>query len=290
MNIIEGRVPVDGYSVWYRIVGAEKQSIPLLTLHGGPGAGHNYLQPLEELAVDRPVIFYDQLGCGLSDKPDAPALWIIDRFCREIDTLRTELDLSKVHIFGQSWGGWLAIEYMLGKPKGVASVVLANTSASIPQFTAEARRLIAALPNEVRETLEKYEAVEDYYHPEYEEAVHKFYDRHLCLLSPYPEPLERSAENLHQNQVYETINGPNEFVHIGNLKDWDRTDRLSEIDEPVLVATGRHDELTPACSETLHNGLPNSQLAIFENSSHVPFWEEREEYVQVLREFLLSVE
>src|SRR5215212_8424201 len=108
----EGYIPVTGGRVWYQIVGSE-DTIPLLVLHGGPGAGHDYLEPLGGLAAQRPVIFYDQLGCGKSDQPDDRSLWRLDRFVKEVDTVRHALGLEQIHLLGQSSGGWLAIEYML---------------------------------------------------------------------------------------------------------------------------------------------------------------------------------
>jgi proline-specific peptidase len=139
---------VDGYQVWYRCVG--RGGIPLLLLHGGPGAGHDYLESLEALAADRLLVFYDQLECGRSDQPDDRSLWRLERFVAEVDTVRRALHLEQIHLLGQSWGGWLAIEYLLTHPPGVVSVVLASTSASIPQFVAEAARLKAALPPAAR--------------------------------------------------------------------------------------------------------------------------------------------
>ena len=167
----EGTIEVeDGYRVWYRRVG-DGGATPLLVLHGGPGAGHDYLDTLDGLADERPVIFYDQLGCGRSDQPDDPSRWHIARFVREVDLVRQALGLSRVHLLGQSWGGWLAIEYMLGAPAGIAGLVLASTSASIPQFVAECERLKSELPPDVYATLQKYEAAQDYRNPAYEKAA-----------------------------------------------------------------------------------------------------------------------
>src|SRR5688500_18581791 len=132
MRVDEGTISVDGYKVWYRTVG--DGGIPLLTLHGGPGAGHDYLEPLEGLADERAVVFYDQLGCGKSDQPDDTSLWRIERFASEIDTVRDALGLERIHLLGHSWGGWLAIEYMLTQPKGVVSLILGSTSASTREF------------------------------------------------------------------------------------------------------------------------------------------------------------
>lgn len=289
MKAEEGKIGVEhGYQIWYRRIGND--GIPLLILHGGPGAGHDYLEPLNGLATDRPVIFYDQLGCGKSDQPDDRSLWWIERFVTEVDTVRQALGLEQIHLLGQSWGGWLAIEYMLTHPSGIISLTLASTSAGIPQFVAEVSRLKAELPPDIYETIQHCQAAKDYQSSEYEAAVGEFYKRHLCRLAEVPEPLQRTIGNITGNPVYETMNGPNEFMVIGNLKDWDRTDRLGEISTPTLITVGRHDELTPACAETLHQGIPNSQIVVFEESSHVSHLEETEKYLQVVADFLARVE
>ena len=119
----------NGHRVWTKTVG-DGPGLPLLLLHGGPGGGHDYLEPLEVLSSERPVIFYDQLGCGKSDMPDNRAWWTIERFADEIQEVREALGLERCHVLGQSWGGWLGIEYMLRQPAGVQSIVLASTSAS----------------------------------------------------------------------------------------------------------------------------------------------------------------
>lgn len=288
MKVEEGKILVDGHQVWYRRIG--DGDIPLLTLHGGPGAGHDYLEPLEKLATNRSVIFYDQLGCGKSDQPDDRSLWRIERFVAEVDTVRQALGLEQVHLFGQSWGGWLGIEYMLSHPRGVVSLILASTSASVPQFVAETRRLKAELPLEIYQTLEQYESIGDYHHPDYENAVFEFYKRHVCRLDPWPNPILRTVDNLNNNAVYETMNGPNEFIVNGNLKEWDRTDRLGEITVPTLITVGRYDEITPNCAETLYRGIPNSQMRVFENSAHTAHLEEEDRYLALISEFLGNTE
>ncbi len=288
----EGRIEVDGHRVWYRRVG--EGGVPLLLLHGGPRSGHDYLEPLAGLARYRAVIFYDQLGCGRSDQPDDRSLWRIERFVREVDTVRAALGLDRVHILGQSWGGWLAIEYMLSAPQGVAGLVLASTSASIPQFVDEAWRLIGEMPDAISEAIRHHEAAGEYDHPDFEAAVDAFYKRHLCRLDPWPDALLRSDKNVETGSgghtVYNTINGPTEFTVIGNLKDWDRIDRLGEITAPTLITVGRYDEITPACAETIRQGIAGSRVVVFENSAHCAHLEETEAYLATVEAFLADVE
>ena len=281
----EGHIDVPGGQVWYKVVGSG-ESVPLLTLHGGPGGGHDYLEPLNALASERPIVFFDQLGCGKSDTPDDVSLWRIDRFVDEVTAVRGALGLDRIHLLGHSWGGWLAIEYMLGAPSGVVSLTLASTSASIPQFVHEAGTLISELPREMAETMRRLEAEGDFENPEFEAGMMEFYKRHLCRLDPWPDPIMRSLENLDGNIVYETMNGPTEFTVIGNMKDWNRIEKLSEIVAPTLITCGRYDELTPACSRTLRQGIMNSRMHVFERSAHMAHLEETESYLQILSEFL----
>jgi proline iminopeptidase len=166
-EIEERRVEVTGGSVWCARMGP-RDGVPVLLLHGGPGAASYYMEPLaERLASRRGVVFYDQLGCGRSDQPDDPSLWTIERSVQELDEVRAALGLDHCHLLGQSWGGWLAIEYMVGRPEGIDRLVLASTSASIPQFMDGARGLIDRLPEPHRTVLVELGAKGEYEHPDY---------------------------------------------------------------------------------------------------------------------------
>jgi len=286
----EGYVEVEGGRVWYRRLG-EGDALPVLLLHGGPGAAHDYMLPLaERLSEHRPAIVYDQLGCGRADRPDDTSLWTVDRSVTEVDQVRAALGLDRCHLLGQSWGGWLAIDYMARGPVGVAGLVLASTSASIAQFVAGARRLIDALPEPHRTALQELGARGEYDHPDYRAAEQEFYRRHLCRMDPWPEALVRSSDQMEGNQVYLTMNGPTEFDVIGRLRTWDRTPDLGRIDVPTLITCGRYDEITPACSETIAEGIPDARVVVFEESAHVAHLEEAEAYAGTVEEFLESVE
>ena len=289
MRIADARVQtieVTGGRVWSARLGAG-DGMPVLLLHGGPGAASDYMIPLaERLSEHRPAIVYDQLGCGRSEHPDDTSLWTVDRAVEELDQVRSALGLERCHLLGQSWGGWLAIEYMARRPSGIEKLVLASTSASIPQFMAEARKLIEALPEPHRSVLIELGAKGDYDHPDYQAAVEEFYRRHLCRSDPWPEALVRSSEQMDGNQVYLTMNGPTEFDVIGLLREWDRTADLPGITVPTLVTCGRYDEITPACSETITRGLPDARMHVFEQSAHIAHLEEGEAYAALVEEFL----
>ena len=287
----EGYIPVGEYRVWYRIVGggSEHEHIPLLTIHGGPGIPHDYVLDMAELASDsRRVIFYDQLGCGRSDQPNNPSLWTIARTVEEIGIVRRELNLDKVHLWGQSFGGLFSLEYALTQPQGLVSLILASSTSSIPLWIVEANRLRESLPPDIQEILLRHEAAGTTDDPEYLQAMMVFYERHVIRVVPMPEHVQRAMDQV--GQVYYTMNGPSEFHVIGNIKDWDRTDRLSEIRVPTLITSGRFDESTPRINEVLHKGIAGSEWVLFEHSSHMAHVEERERYMQTIRSFIERVE
>ena len=200
--------------------------------------------------------------------------------------MRAALGLERCHLLGQSWGGWLAIEYMARGTRGVERLVLASTSASIPEFMAGARGLIEELPEPHRTVLIELGAKEQYEHPDYLAAVDVFYHRHLCRSDPWPEALLRSSEQMDGNQVYLTMNGPTEFDVIGRLREWDRTADLGRIDVPTLVTCGRYDEITPSCSETITRGIPDARMHVFEHSAHCAHLEEPDDYARIVEAFL----
>jgi proline-specific peptidase len=282
------------YRTWYRIVGDKEDAgkFSLLCLHGGPGMTHDYLETLEAIAgTGRRVIFYDQLGSGNSDHPHDPSLWSVELFVEEIGEIRKSLGLNEIHLLGQSWGGFLAQEYMLTKPTGVKSLILANSAASTKRWISEANRLRAELPQEIQQILKKHEDAGTTDNPAYVSATDDFYRRHLCRLNPWPDCLNRTLEKLGQDpEVYNTMWGPSEFHCTGTLQNWNIENRLGGIRIPTLILSGRYDESTPAINEVLHYGIQNSEWIVFEESSHTPHLEETERYIKVLADFLGRVE
>ncbi len=284
----EGRIPYAGGETWYQVVGdgEEPGRLPLVCLQ------HDYLEPLGTLAeTGRRVVFYDQLGCGRSWLEADPSKWTVELYVDELRTVRDALGLDRIHLFGSSWGGMLAMEYALTQPPGLASLVLSSSPASIPVWADETNRLRKELPPEVQRVLDEEEAAGRLDSPEYEEATAEFYKRHVCRLDPWPENVIRTFTGLREHpDVYLTMQGPNEFVITGTLEDWDISGRLGEIQVPTLITAGRHDEFTPRQAQALNEGIRGSELVIFENSSHMQFVEEPDRYFQVVGDFLDRVE
>ncbi len=283
----QGFVDVGPGRVWYESVG---EGPAILLLHGGPGGASDYLIPLMELAQDGyRVVRYDQLGSRRSDRPDDPSLLQVPRFVEEVEAVRQTLRLGKIRLIGQSWGAFLALEYALNYQQNLHSLVLYSGAASTKQCVEGMDSLRRRLPAASQEALALHEANGTTDHPDYLEAMEVLYRRHLCQTHPYPAYLQESMEHM-SAPVYNTMWGPNEFTCTGNLMDWERRDRLAEIAVPTMITCGRFDEVVPACSETMHAGIPGSILRIFENSSHLAHFEEPDLFKEVLREFLSQPE
>ena len=292
--ISEGFIPFRGHRTWYRMCGAGETAgkLPLVLLNGGPGAPHDYFEPLQDWAQSgRRIVLYDQLGSGDSDHPHDSALWTVDLFVDELRAVREALGLAHCHLLGQSWGGLLALEHALAHPHGIASLTLADPLVSAPQWDAEAQRLRRELPAAVHAVLRHHEAAGTTSSPEYEAALMVYYRRHVCRLDPWPECLVRAFNRLAEDpELYNTMWGPSEFRVTGTLKSWDVRERLPGIAAPALVLGGRHDECTPAIQEDLHRRLPGSKWVVFEESSHLPHLEEPERFREVVEAFLACVE
>ncbi len=283
----------DGHETWYQVVGGvdgASSKTPVVICHGGPGAAHDYVEPIADLSrFGRACVLYDQLGCGKSEHlPDAPAdFWTAQLFKDELAALTRHLGIDERHaVVGQSWGGMLAMEYALDRPAGLRAIVVADSPASMRLWVSEADRLRRDLPEDVQETLTRHERDGTTSDPEYDAAVRVYYDRHMCRI-PWPDCVQRTFAQIDADPtVYHTMNGPNEFHVVGSLKEWDITDRLYEIAMPTLLLSGRYDEATPLIVEQIHDRIPGAQWTIFEDSSHMPHVEEPEAFLERVESFL----
>lgn len=282
----EGMIAVEGGNIWYRMAGADKPGIPIIIVHGGPGVPHDYLVNLEALSFDRPVVFYDQLGCGNSDKPQDTSLWQVDRFVEELELLRKALKIETFNLLGQSWGGYLATSYFLKHGSGrVKSLILSAPLLNSARWSEDQRNWILQLPQDVQDTIEKYEANGDYASPSYQEAMMIFYSKHVCRLDPWPEAMNNAFQKMNA-EVYNYMWGPSEFTLTGILKNADLTDRLHQINVPCLITCGEFDEATPASMAYFAGLIPGGELQVFQGASHAHHLEKEVEYLNRINTFL----
>jgi L-proline amide hydrolase len=287
-----GTIPFGAWETWYRVTGDLNSPLtPLVVVHGGPGCTHDYVLAIAALAESgRPVIHYDQVGGGRSTHlPDRGAdFWTVDLFLAELDNLLDGLGVrDRYFLLGQSWGGMLGAEHALRRPAGLRALVISNSPASMELWVAGTLRLRAALPAEIRDALDRHEADGTVDAPEYVAATQAFYDRHVCRVVPNPPEVVTTFDYLGQDPtVYHTMNGPNEFFCIGTLRPWSVVEQVASIAVPTLVVSGAYDEATPESVQPFADNIPDVRWEIMENSSHMPFVEEPERYLEVVGRFL----
>jgi L-proline amide hydrolase len=287
-----GTVDFRGWQTWYRVTGdLETGKTPLVVLHGGPGAAHNYTLSIAGIAAQgRAVVHYDQLGIGNSTHlPERGAdFWTVQLFLDELDNLLAALGIAgRYHVLGQSWGGMLAAEHAVRRPPGLRGLVIANSPASMHLWLSEANRLRDELPAEVQRTLLAHEAAGTTDHPDYKAAEDVFNARHVCRIVPNPPEVAETFALIDADPtVYHTMNGPNEFHVVGTLKDWTVIERLDRITAPTLLVSGRYDEATEATVQPYADRIPDVRWTIFENSSHMPHVEEEASYLRLVGAFL----
>ncbi len=289
MKAHEGMITVPGGKVWYRKVGLHAPGTPLLVLHGGPGATSCYLENLAELAAQRPVIFYDQLGGGRSERPDNPALWTIERFVEELAAVRAALALDHLALLGQSWGALLAVAYLLARgADGVKGLILSGPLLNVPRWVADQRELLRQMPQEISHAVYRAESSGDFDAAGYQAAMDAYYRKHLCRLDPWPDCLRRTFEEM-GTAVYQQMWGPSEFTCTGTLAEVNLLPRLNELDLPSLITCGRHDEATPATCETYRSHIRGAEFTILEDASHTHHLEQPKPYLDAVRTFLERV-
>jgi proline iminopeptidase len=282
----EGFVPVHGYRFYWKSIGDPGSAGTILTLHGGPGATHDYLLSFSDMvAHGYRVVFYDQLGCGRSELARDEGEYTVDRDVEDLDEFRRALGIDRMHLLGSSYGGALALAYALAHPGPIRTMTIASGLASVPLTVREMARLCRELPPPFPAFIAQHDARGEFQHPEYLAAVNEFYRRHVCRLSPWPAEVTYTLDHANSPK-YRVMNGPNEFTITGTIREWDVTSRLGEIRIPTLITVGKFDEVTPAVAESIHRGIPGSELALFPASSHTAFWEERGRYMETLRGFL----
>ncbi len=285
----QGFIEVPGGPVWYRVSGTGP-GIPLLVLHGGPGGRICGYSRLDILGNERPIVRYDQLGSGRSGRPDDPSLWTVERFVEELHTVRQQLGLDEMHLLGHSWGGSLAAAYVLEKgTDGIASVILSSPLLSTRMWIEDANFLRSQLPEDVQRTLTEHEQAGTTDSDEYQAASDVFYERHVYGGERAESPPECDGAPPGRF-VYETMWGPTEFHATGTLIDFDVTDRLHEIDVPVLFIAGQFDEARPERVAEFQQLIPGSRLTVILDAAHGTLSKKPDEYRSIVEHFLDSVE
>ena len=283
--IEEKYIPFREYQTYVRIVKEDDQdSVPILLLHGGPGSTHNYFEVLDPLAKQRPVISYDQLGCGNSYVDHHPELWTLSTWMEELDNVIKSLHLTKFHLLGQSWGGMLALAYALQQPQGLQSLILSSTLSSSQLWGREQHRMLKYMTKEEQDAIAKAEETRNWQDEMAQKAIARYMKLHCADIKDNdPECLRREKRS--GTESYMTAWGPNELTPQGTLKNFDVTDKLCEIKVPCLIISGTDDLCTPLIAKTMYDHLPYARWELFANARHMVFAEYTEKYLQLLADW-----
>jgi len=295
-QLIPISTPGGEFRVWTKEIG-DNGRVKLLLLHGGPGGTHEFFEIFDDYvpATGLEYIYYDQLGSKPSDQPDDPDLWDLDRFVDEVEQVRRALSLDRSNfvLFGQSWGGILAIEYALRFQEHLKGLVISNMMSSCRAYNAYATDvLMPAMNQEVLAEIKGFEARGETSSPRYMDLlVQHHYVHHVLRLPPerWPEPINRAFENLNP-AVYVPMQGPSELGLSGKLSDWDRTEDLERIMVPTLVIGARHDTMDPAWMSMMARRLPKGRYIECPNGGHLAQWDDSEAYFRGLIDFLRDIE
>lgn len=284
-------LPVRGgkYKVWTKKLGSGP--IKVLLLHGGPGFSHEYLEAFESFLPEAGIemYYYDQLGVNNSDQPDDHSLWTLPRYVEEVEEVRRGLGLENFVLLGHSWGGMLGIEYALTHQQHLRGLVISNMTAGIQSYLKRTAALKDLLSPASRTRLAELEAKADYDNPDYDKIMmDELYPQMICRLQPWPESVTRAFRHANQ-KIYNLMQGKSEFLVTGNLKTWERWDRLHEIKVDALTIGARHDEMDPEDMKRMATLMPKGRSLFCPNGAHLCMWDDQAVYFEGLLGFLKTL-
>lgn len=296
VKIIPIETPKGKFNIWTKTMG-NNPKIKILLLNGGPGATHEYFECFESFLPQENIefIYYDQLGCGLSDDPKDTTLWDLGRFVDEVEQVRTALNLTKdnFYLLGHSWGGILAMQYALKYKDNLKGLIISNMMSSCPDYGKYAQEVLAPqFDPKILDTIRQIEAKKDFANPKYMELLMpNYYAKHICRLpmEQWPEPMTRAFNKTNQS-LYVTMQGPSEFGIGGNLINWDVKARLPEIKTPTLTIGGKFDTMDPEHMRWMSTQVQNGRFLLCPTGSHMSMYDDQKDYFPGLIQFIKDVD
>jgi proline iminopeptidase len=297
VRMVPVQTPVGAFKVWTKRIG-NNPALRLLLLHGGPGATHEYLEACDSYlpAAGVEYYYYDQLGSAFSDQPNEDSLWELDRFVDEVEQVRQALGLDRDSfvLYGQSWGGILAIEYALAHPRNLKGLVVSNMMSDVPAYNAYAREvLMPAMDQDALREIKALESAGDIENPRFMELLyaHHYVEHILRMpLEDWPNPVQRAFAAMNP-AVYVSMQGPSELGISENAKlaRWSRFDDLSSINVPTLVIGARYDTMDPGHMQRMAERLPLGSYLYCPEGSHLAMYDDQQVYFSGLLDFLRSL-
>jgi proline iminopeptidase len=296
VKVVAIQTPKGKFNIWTKRVG-NNPKIKLLLLNGGPGATHEYFECFESFLPRQDIefIYYDQLGCGLSDNPKDTTMWDLNRYVEEVEQVRTALHLTKdnFYLLGHSWGGILAMQYALKYQDNLKGLIVSNMMSSCPAYGKYAQQVLAPqFDQKILDTIRQIEKKADFANPKYMELLMpNFYAKHICRipLAQWPEPMSRSFAKMNQS-LYVTMQGPSEFGIGGNLINWDITQQLPQIKTPTLTIGGKHDTMDPEHMQWMSTQVQHGRYLLCPNGSHMSMYDDQKNYFPGLIQFIKDVD
>lgn len=294
-QIQQGFVDANGVMIYYEEFGT---GAPLMIVHGGPGASHDYFLPyLVPLARHNRLIFIDERGSGQSEKLEDSTKYTVENMVEDVETVRKALGLGKISLLGHSYGGVLAQAYALKYQNHLTHLILCSTFPSTSQMNAVFKKMIEKMSPELHGRIDKMEKEGLFGHGlPYEQSRYtneymiaawgEGYFPYLYQRRPDPN-YDPVASGVMSWCLYREMWGSDgEFIIDGNLKSVEYVDRLSSIKVPTLITCGDHDECDPSLSEEMHEKIAGSKLVIFPESGHMTFVDQPDSFMETVEEFL----
>jgi len=284
------------FHVWTKRIGNNPR-IKVLLLHGGPGMTHEYLEAFDSHFPGASIeyYYYDQLGSAYSDQPVDPDLWTLPRFVDEVEQVRQALGLGSdnFYLYGQSWGGLLAVEYALKYQKNLKGLVISNMVTNIPEYNEYAKNvLMPQMDQGALAEIKRLEATGDFANPRYEELLMRhFYVDHVLRMpaDAWPDPVLRALRHLNRD-IYVLMQGPSELGSSGRLEKWNRTSDLTRISVPTLVIGARYDTMDPKHMERMASKVQRGRYLYCPNGSHFALYDDQKAYFEGLIRFVNDVD
>lgn len=286
------------FKVWTKRIG-NNPTKKVLLLHGGPGMTHELYSSFDGYfpAEGIEYYYYDQLGSYYSDQPSDSSLWTIDRFVDEVEQVRQALGLDKDNFFlyGQSWGGILAMEYALKYQENLKGLVISNMMSSLDDYEKYAKEVLGPqMPKEVFEEIMEIESKSDFANPRYEELLMEHHYQYHVLRMPlaeWPEAVVRSLKHLNP-EVYVYMQGHSEFgiTEGASLKGWDLTKELPKLTVPTLVVGAGHDTMDPKHMEWMSTQVKNGRFLLCPDGSHLVQYDDQKVFFEGLINFIQDVD
>ena len=290
-----GFIDAHGVLIYYELMG---RGTPLVILHGGPGASHDYFLPyLLPLARQHRLVFIDERGSGKSEKLEDPSGYTVENMAEDVEAVRQGLRLGKIGLLGHSCGGVLAQAYALKYQRNLTHLVLCSTFHSTSKMNEVFRRMMAEMDPELRNRIESLEKAGLYGRGKVYErnrysngymvaAWGEAYFPYLYQRRPDPN-YDPAANGIMSWDLYREMWGSSgEFIIDGNLKSVEYGDRLNSITVPTLITAGDHDECAPSISREMHEKISGSKLVILPQSGHMTFVDQPGLFLKAVGEFL----